>query len=301
MDTHVVILISIMIVAGGFGGFLNYLHGFDTISVDKKGMPAGLRYTLLGIGSAFLVPAFLKMIASDLVNRHSSDVDYLIFAGFCLIAAIFSRRFIGTIGEKVLEAANSAKKAAEEAKKGLEATQNQVSSNAERIETVKLAVDLNTIQKDSFQANSSREDALQELVDTFISRTSIPDYAKRLKVKAELGRKMGEIIVRNNLPATDLLARNQSEGMLLALAYAVQLRPDENSLSILKNISGLATQLYTRYSILVSFDTLARNNFITKSEAQEIENIIKGFHKGADDSLLRKIEDSLNILRFILA
>src|SRR6478609_8980694 len=98
INIHLVTLLAIMLITGAFGGYLNYLHNFDTIAEDNKTSRIKVKYVLLGIGSALLVPAFLKMIASDLI-RYTTEYDnirYLIFAGFCLIAAIFSRRFVTT-------------------------------------------------------------------------------------------------------------------------------------------------------------------------------------------------------------
>jgi hypothetical protein len=43
----------------------------------------------------------------------------LIFAGFCLITAIFSRRFINTMARKILEAAKKAELTSNENKKQL--------------------------------------------------------------------------------------------------------------------------------------------------------------------------------------
>src|SRR5438045_3868857 len=92
-DTHLVILIIIMLITGAFGGFLNYLHNFDTIADEEKNVVVRNKYIFLGIAAAFLIPVFLKMISSNLTSSVKND-DYLVFAGFCLIAAIFSRRFI---------------------------------------------------------------------------------------------------------------------------------------------------------------------------------------------------------------
>ena len=110
---------------------------------------------------------------------------------------------------------------------------------------------------------------------------------------------MGEIIVRNSLPKADLLRESETEGMLLALSYSIQLRPDKDDLVILNQIARHATQLYTKYIILVGFDTLARNGYINKDQVQEIYSSIKAFRKNADNPLLTKIDETVNILGFI--
>lgn len=299
LDVHIIILILIMLVSGAFGGLLNYLHNFDTSENEKKNTIVRNKYILLGIAAAFVVPAFLKMISSNLTSTRENS-DYLIFAGFCLIAAIFSRRFITTIGDKILEAAKKAEKVALESKQKSDNTQLELSSAKQRIEDVKLAVDINNTDPESAEplANKSKQ-VLIELSDNFIEKTNVPDYSERIKLKAELGRKMGEIIVRNNLSKNDLFENHKSEGMFLALSYAVQLKPDKSGLLILNQIASLASQLYTKYIILVGYDTLARNSFIDKENVQEVYSLIKALRSGADKSLLRKIEDTISLLSFI--
>ncbi|WP_306801527.1 YEATS-associated helix-containing protein [Flavobacterium sp. H4147] len=297
IDIHIYIIIIIMITAGCFGGYLNYLHNFDTAENDSVDNQAKKKYILLGIGAAILVPAFLKMISSGLIENKKNNIDYLIFAGFCLIAAIFSRRFINTIGERILEAVKKAEKTAQESKEKAESTQKELTSAKEKIEDVRLVVDLNNTQDEPYIQNNNQKDVLLELANSFVSKTSISDYSERLKLKAELGRKMGEIIVRNNLSKQALLLENKTEGLFLALAYSVQLKPNKGDDEILEEISKLATQLYTRYSILNAYDTLARRNFIKEDQIMYILNIINGFQKNADKALLSKIKDTTNILK----
>jgi|GEM_PF-1737155 len=301
LDTylHSLVIISIMVAGGWFGGYLNYLHNFDTREEDRKDKLAKKKYILLGIGAAFLVPAFLKMISSNLANSQDLN-DYLIFAGFCLIAAIFSRRFITTIGDRILEAAKQAEKTAQESKLKSESTLLELSSAKERIEDVKLAIDLKAEENRTLSvADNEQKTLLIDLANNFVQKTSIPDYAKRLNLKAELGRKMGELIVRNGFLKEELLENHLSEGMLLALSYAVELSPNAEGLHILKKISPLAKQLYTKYTILVSIDTLARRSFITRDEVPEITSIANSFRVNADSALIRKIDATLGILSLI--
>ena len=299
IDSHFAIIIGIIIFSGAFGGLLNYLHNFDMLEKDVKDNKAKLKYILLGIGAALLVPAFLKMISSSIADNKDNN-SYLVFAGFCLIAAIFSRRFINTVGEKILDAAKQAKKTANESKKASEQTQLELTSTKERIEDVKLAIDLNSKDaKVNLQSGNNQKQILLDLASSYIERTSVPNYSERIKLKAELGRRMGEIIVRNNLSKHELLSNNPPEGLLLAISYSIQLRPDKDSLLILNKISLLAEQLYTKYSILVAYDTLARNGLIEKEEVNDIYNIINKFTFKADSSLIQKIKDSVNILSFI--
>lgn len=304
LDIHLIALVFIMIAFGAFGGFLNYLHNFDTAENEQKNKLVKYKYVFLGIGSAFLVPVFLKMIASDLTKvSGTNNFDnncYLIFAGFCLIAAIFSRRFITTIGEKILEKAEKAEKASKENKQQIETTKLELTSTQERIEDVKLAVNLNSEEPKTLKTEDQKPpELLIELANSYVQRTSVPDYTERLKLKAELGRKMGQIICSYNLSKEELMNNYPTEGMYLALAYAVELRPNTEGLLIINKLSKVASHLYTKYVILVTYRTLASSGFIKKSDVKNVYELILKFRVNADKPLLRNIDDTINVLKFI--
>lgn len=299
-DLHLIILISIMVVSGAFGGYLNYLHNFDTKAQDKRDRGTRSKYILLGIGAAFLIPLFLKMLESELLSGGTDKLNYLIFAGFCLIAAIFSRRFISSIGDRVLEAAKNAEKAARESKQKSENTQRELLSTKERIEDVKLAVDIQHVEVQPMKAMDGQAmEQLNALAESYVERTSVPDYGQRISLKAEMGRKMGEIIIRNRLSKQEMIQQTLTEGMVLALAYAVQLRPGQGDVAILNHIADKAGQLFSKYAILIAYGTLARNSMISKNHLEEVHQKLKSFKRGADGPLLVKIAETENILALI--
>lgn len=87
-----------MILSGIVGGFINYYLNSppEDESVHKS--------ILLGIGASLLVPLFLNIISSNLIEQCKSDMyKLLVFAGFCLVAAIFSKSFINTVSESALK------------------------------------------------------------------------------------------------------------------------------------------------------------------------------------------------------
>src|SRR5690554_1963150 len=274
---HLWVLIFIMAACGAFGGFLNYLNDFDTVQNEKKNNRVRFKYILLGIGAALLIPLFLNMISSDII-RSTDNADYLIFAGFCLVAAIFSRRFISTIADRILETAKNAEKMALESRQKVETARRELFVTNERIEDVKQAMDLSTMDSmQSFQVSDGLEkvdgEAVRSLIalaDSYVEKSSVPDYGERIKIKSELKRRMGELIVRNNLSREKLLRDHSSEGMLLAIAHSVQLRPRASDLETLNNAATNAGQLYTKYTILSAYDALARNGQIAEDKMDEV-------------------------------
>lgn len=95
-------IVTIMILAGIFGGLVNFFTIYNQKQVASNRNFWGA--ILAGIAASFLVPLFLSMISSDLiVNSRQDDKYYFVFAGLCLIAGIFSRRFINSIGKRILD------------------------------------------------------------------------------------------------------------------------------------------------------------------------------------------------------
>ncbi len=108
---HCTLVIVIILSSGVFGGIVNFLQGYE--GTDRKVL-FFLKNIVLGMAASLLVPLFLDTISSNLIDQETMR-GYLTFTGFCLIASIFSRRFIDTLGEKILQKAKEAEIKAEKA------------------------------------------------------------------------------------------------------------------------------------------------------------------------------------------
>jgi predicted transcriptional regulator len=111
------IISIVMAISGVLGGIINF---FISDPVGERPL-TWWQHILVGLGAAFMVPLFLNMISSGLIDaiRGTSgqmpDFSKLfVLAGFCLVAAVSSRAFIRTLSERVLQEARTAKKIAEE-------------------------------------------------------------------------------------------------------------------------------------------------------------------------------------------
>jgi len=100
-----------MFTAGIFGGIISYFLDQDSSESNVKIRHNSLlKSVIIGVGASFLVPLFLAIISSDLLKLDKFDPSkILVFFGFCLIAAISSRKFIVTLSERVLKEAREAK------------------------------------------------------------------------------------------------------------------------------------------------------------------------------------------------
>lgn len=147
MQQSYILILTIIVLVGAFGGVINYfmLVPADGAAVAQPVPSKGsllIRSLFMGIAAAILVPLFLNTISSavltDLIAGSNVYKNSLIFAGFCLLAAISSRRFIDDLYTRVMkieDKADAAKGAADEARlnahKAMTETQDLVNASTE--------------------------------------------------------------------------------------------------------------------------------------------------------------------------
>lgn len=106
MVGFVIILTLVMLIAGVFGGLIN----FYLLNQNNKDTTAMLRCVVVGVGAAFLVPVALDLVGSSIVSQSQNDPgQLLIYTGLCLIAAIASRMVVTNKLDRTLLAADAAK------------------------------------------------------------------------------------------------------------------------------------------------------------------------------------------------
>ncbi len=100
LDNYMLLLLGIMVAAGILGGAANYFMSEKSGGISAKDL---VKYAILGIVAALTVPLFLNMISSDLLaGAKSRPIDLFVFAGFCLLFVLFSRRFVENAATKLL-------------------------------------------------------------------------------------------------------------------------------------------------------------------------------------------------------
>lgn len=98
---HLLVLATIMVACGLLGGLVNFWGTPQTLA-QSESYPL-LKRISAGLAASFAVPLFLNMISSSLVTDSKSEpLKLLVFAGFCIIAAISSKAFIETLSKKLL-------------------------------------------------------------------------------------------------------------------------------------------------------------------------------------------------------
>jgi hypothetical protein len=118
MESHLWTLLWITPVSGSLGGIINYYN----LDEDLQNMVAAThsnkkrdwlykltRSMIIGIGAAFTVPLFLQTISSSLMTDCKDKPQlFFVYAGFCILASVFSRKFLYTVAEKALKTAQKA-------------------------------------------------------------------------------------------------------------------------------------------------------------------------------------------------
>lgn len=136
-------IVAVIVAAGCLGGMVNY---FLTLKTDPERM-GPFANLVVGIGAAFLVPLFLNMLSSDLIEKiHPAQGNpdfskFLVFAGFCLVAAMSSRAFIKTLSERILKEVTEAKQKASAAEEKAVSAEQKAMGAEERASEAKAAVE----------------------------------------------------------------------------------------------------------------------------------------------------------------
>ena len=141
-------IIAVMGVAGATGGVVNYMF---LLKEQREGLRSFFVSIIGGLAASFMMPLFLRTISSNLVSNlldtkgitdasgnfqpKGTVEDVLVFAGFCLLAAISSKAFIQTLSDKVLREAREAKDRTKELKKEVDEIEDTISPLVESEDT----------------------------------------------------------------------------------------------------------------------------------------------------------------------
>lgn len=100
LDSHMLLIFSIMLLAGVLGGLANYFLSDRQSELRPR---EWLKYPLLGVVAALTVPLFLNMLSSTLLEgARTKPVEFYTFAGFCLIYVVASRRLFESVAQKLM-------------------------------------------------------------------------------------------------------------------------------------------------------------------------------------------------------
>ncbi|MBC7775030.1 MAG: hypothetical protein H7246_06280 [Phycisphaerae bacterium] len=109
LNIFVILIIATILAAGLLGGIANYYMEQANGAGFKKSV-------LLGLTASATVPLLLNTMSSSLTEKclNGEPSAYFIFFGFCTVAAIFSSKFLQTLGDKLLQDLKEVKQKQEE-------------------------------------------------------------------------------------------------------------------------------------------------------------------------------------------
>lgn len=119
------ILVGIIVAAGFLGGAANYY-------MEQANGAGFWKSVLLGLTASATVPLFLKTVSSNLMTDclNGDAISHFVFFGFCTVAAIFSSKFLQSLGDKLLQEMKEVKQKQEELS---ETTDVLVSQNSDPV------------------------------------------------------------------------------------------------------------------------------------------------------------------------
>lgn len=100
-DGYMLMILGIMMVMGLLAGIANF---FLSDPEGKTSARELVKFIVLGIVAALTVPLFLNMTSSNLLEFGRTRPNALfVFAGFCLIYVLLSRRIFESIAHKLMQ------------------------------------------------------------------------------------------------------------------------------------------------------------------------------------------------------
>jgi len=107
-DGHMLVIFAIMVAAGILGGIANF---FLSDRLVEPGRRDWVKYPILGVVAALTVPLFLNMISSTLLEgARTKPLDFYVFAGFCLMYVVASRRLFENVAARLLSQVDQVKR-----------------------------------------------------------------------------------------------------------------------------------------------------------------------------------------------
>lgn len=213
MESYLAYIFIISVISGVFGGLINFLQ----IDNDDFSWSKFFKSIVIGVGASFVVPLFLQTISSDLITQCKTDGKYyFVYSGFCLIAAIFSRRFLATVADAVIKKAEDAEKKADKAMETANMSEEKVSAivdkNSEPDEQIELLETDFSIIKDDL--NGKVQEDVRNIINVFKTSKYTYRTSKGIAKDVNTDESVVELIL-NELENQGIIKKYLSNNKLL--------------------------------------------------------------------------------------
>ena len=186
------LILTIIVIAGILGGFVNFLLA----KPDDVPTPSKTRSVVIGLAASALVPLFLNMISSNLIDliKSGDNMKLLVMFGFCLVAAISSTAFIRTLSDRVLSEAKQAKRNALEAKAEVSEVHQAIQPIVDKETETDLPDEPQTDRRAVGEPLSAEEKLLRALADGQWALRTEKGLAKEIGIdRTEVARLLQEL------------------------------------------------------------------------------------------------------------
>lgn len=198
-------LLLVMVASGLLGGVVNFIYSYSNGRKKMVQFVDLLKSMITGIAASLLVPIFLNTISSNIVKEsETDDTKLLVFAGFCVIAAVSSKAFIKAISGKVLERVNRVEEDVQTVKSKIQpmvlkhSEFNEASSSKEKSEGINSPVRANgAVESVPDETQSIR--VLEKLADSDYAFRSIEGLARDANMDPEQVRECLDHCVSSGL------------------------------------------------------------------------------------------------------
>ena len=137
-------------------------------------------------------------------------------------------------------------------------------------------------------------DELREMARAYLA-IEVPDRARRTMLKDSSANEMGYYVVAHRV-SRDELAKEQDEGLVLALASAVLLDPQPQDAELLLNAAQHIRRRHVQYRILVAFTRLYERGLVTDDERDRLRTLLARYSVDADAPLRRQISYTSSLI-----
>lgn len=208
-------MLIIITLCGLIGGYANYRRTVNQLTTsaadppkdpavsDQEGTAQLVKATkeekdqylrtclILGVVAAALVPLFLNSVSSNLLTKEDA-INNLIFAGFCLLAAISSASFIDTLAQRILNQAKEVQNQTEKQKKETEALLKSTIEIKDQVDAQMALI------PQSITQNETDIESEVEREDNFKYEIKVPPKAKLVRIDID-----GSRIEGSELPSAE--------------------------------------------------------------------------------------------------
>ncbi|HLK89423.1 MAG TPA: hypothetical protein VKZ18_06000 [Polyangia bacterium] len=143
-------------------------------------------------------------------------------------------------------------------------------------------------------AGNPIDDRLRQLARRYLS-INVADYAQRVAAKNAAAADLYRYVVDHQI-SRDLLAEEEDEGLIMALATSAHVAPSADDLTRLEKVADKVTRLHVRYRIVLAIEEMFRRRICGRPQRDRAVAILTRYLDRADESLRTAIQTALKTI-----